>query len=161
MADDPFAPLELELGRILASIEPAARLRFARAVARRLRQSQAQRIAQQKNPDGSAFTPRKNKGEGARDRRGQIKRRVAGRAMFRKLRQARWLRATATADEAVVGFTAAAARIGQVHQLGLRDRVSRKANAPEVTYPQRILLGLTPDEEEMAMAMAMELIAGG
>ncbi|WP_069337152.1 phage virion morphogenesis protein [Sphingobium yanoikuyae] len=161
MADDPFAPLELELGRILASIEPAARLRFARAVARRLRQSQAQRIAQQKNPDGSAFAPRKQKGEGARDRRGRIKRRVANRAMFRKLRQARWLRATATADEAVVGFTAAAARISRVHQLGLRDRVSRKPGAPEVTYPQRILLGLTAEEEDAVMNMAMDLLAAG
>lgn len=79
--------------------------------------------------------------------------------MFRKMRQARWLRDSATAQEAVVGFTAAAARIGQVHQLGLRDRVSRKPGAPEVTYPQRVLLGLTAEEEEAVMTMAMELLA--
>ena len=161
MTDSPLAPLDIELGRMLAALDPSRRLRFARDVARKLRASQAARIAAQKNPDGSAFAPRRKRDEPARDRRGRIKRRVAARAMFRKLRQARWLRAEATPDEALVGFTAAAARIAQVHQLGLRDRVSRKPGAPEVTYPERVLLGITPEEEQLVITLAAALLAGG
>lgn len=145
---------------MLAALEPSARLRFARDVGRRLRRSQADRIAAQRNPDGSTFVPRKKKDEPARDRRGRIKRRVAARAMFRKLRQARWLRVEAGPDQVLVGFTAAAARIARVHQLGLRDRVSRKPGAPEVTYPERVLLGVTAEEEQMVLALAAEMLAG-
>jgi phage virion morphogenesis protein len=60
----------------------------------------------------------------------------------------------------LVGFTAAAARIARIHQLGLRDRVSRKPGAPEVTYEARELLGFTQDERLMILSAAAELIAG-
>lgn len=156
MADsDDFAALELELGKILAGLTPAARLKLSRSVAADLRRSQSARIAAQKDPDGSAFAPRK-----LREQRGRIKRKAAG-PMFRKLRQSRWLSARATPDEAMAGFASAtASRIARVHQLGLRDRVSREPKAPEATYPERRLLGFTAEEATMILDRAAAAVAG-
>lgn len=44
---------------LLAKLSPGQRTQLAREIARSLRQSQSQRIAAQKNPDGSPFAPRK------------------------------------------------------------------------------------------------------
>jgi Phage virion morphogenesis family len=44
---------------IMAGLSPAERARTARLIARDIKTSQARRIAAQKNPDGSAFAPRK------------------------------------------------------------------------------------------------------
>jgi phage virion morphogenesis protein len=160
MSEDVFAPLDAELARMLAGLAPGARLRLARDVGRQLRASQAARVASQKNPDGSPFQPRKRQ-QALRDKQGSIRRKPKSGPMFRKLRMTRWLKSQATPDEATVGFVGAAARIARVHQLGLPDRVSRDPGAAEVLYPRRELLGLTPDEEQLIMAMALELIAAG
>lgn len=130
--DDWLAPL-------LANIDPSARRRLARDLARTLRRQQQQRIAAQLNPDGSRFEARKAT---LRDRRGKIRR----GAMFAKIRTATHLRIDASADEASVGFAGRVARIASVHQLGLRDRV--RPGGPEVQYAQRRLLGLTETERE-------------
>lgn len=58
--------------------------------------------------------------------------------MFAKLRTAKYMKAHADSDEAVVSFT------GRVHHYGLRDRPSRKGK--EVQYEERPLLGLTEDD---------------
>ena len=60
--------------------------------------------------------------------------------MFRRLRQERFLKASAYPDAAVVGFSGRAAAIARIHQDGLSDKVSHNATA---RYPQRQLLGLT------------------
>ncbi|HDS7013010.1 TPA: phage virion morphogenesis protein [Klebsiella variicola] len=61
--------------------------------------------------------------------------------MFRRLRTARFLKASATPDGAEVGFSGVAARIARVHQLGLRDKVN--SSGAMATYPRRELLGLS------------------
>lgn len=42
---------------LLTKLSPASLTQLAREIARSLRQSQSQRIAAQKNPDGSPFAP--------------------------------------------------------------------------------------------------------
>lgn len=149
-----LAALDAELEQLLAAVGPENRRRVAAQVGRALRTSQAQRIAAQQNPDGSGFAPRKPRT--VRTRSGEIKRKAASRIMFRKLRQARYLRAQATADQVQVGYlNATVARVARVHQQGLRDRVSRRAGAPEVTYAARQLLGFSDPDR----AMILEMIA--
>lgn len=122
-------------------LEPPQRARLARDVAQALRRSQQQRILTQRNPDGTAYAPRK-----ARQLRGKAGRIKARAKMFTKLRTARYLKARGTADEAAVSFAGRISRIARVHQYGLRDRAER--GAPDVQYPQRELLGLTDIERE-------------
>lgn len=158
MSDDAFAPLDMELARMLARLDPTARLRLARDVGRQLRASQAARIASQENPDGSPFQRRKIR-QALAGKKGAIRRKATPGPMFRKIRMTRWLKSEATSDEAVIGFVGAAGRIARVHQLGLPDRVSREPGSPETLYPRRELLGMTPEERQLVMAMALELIA--
>lgn len=90
------------------------------------------RIARFLPPD-----PKRPPGGGRLRRAGAIRR----KAMFRKLRQGRYLQAGSTPDEAWVGFSGHAAEIARVHQEGLKDaphKGGRKAR-----YPRRELLGLT------------------
>lgn len=117
---------------LLSRLEPVERRRLNRKVATDLRRSQGQRIAQQRNPDGSPYEPRKPRRDG---KKGSIRR----RAMFRKLRMARYLRIGATDTELTVGFFGRAGRIARVHQDGLVDRVERGGKS--VRYAQRVLLG--------------------
>ncbi|PKP91453.1 MAG: phage virion morphogenesis protein [Alphaproteobacteria bacterium HGW-Alphaproteobacteria-16] len=156
--DYDFTPLEAELGRLIAAVAPDRRAGLAARMGREVRRAQARRIAEQRNPDGSAFAPRKPR-EPARNKRGNIRRRVAAGPMFRKLRLGPWLRQKSGANEVVIGFAGAAARIGRVHQLGLRDRVTRDPGSPETTYPQRILLGFRQQDLDMLLAMAADAIS--
>ena len=126
---------------LLSSTRPRARRRLASTIAKALRTSQQQRIAQQINADGSAYAPRKP--QKVRAKKGRIKR----GAMFKKLRSSQFLRITADANQASVEFKGAAARIAQIHQDGLVDRVRPKG--PLVQYPKRQLLGFTAEDRDM------------
>lgn len=136
MSND-LAPFESRLSALLTRVEPAARRSLARAIAARLRATQAKRIAAQINPDGTPYAPRKPR---LRRKKGFVR-----RQMFSKLRTARWMKTEATPEAAVVTFAGQVQHMAQVHQGGLRDRVDRRGG-PEVTYPVRQLLGLTPAE---------------
>lgn len=127
------------LSALLARLEPQARKRMLREVAREVRRSQQQNIRMQRNPDGSGYEPRRVT---ARTKKGRIK-----RQMFSKLRTARYLKAVASADSATVEFDARVQRIARVHHYGLRDRVSRKG--PQVQYAQRRLLGINDEVEDL------------
>lgn len=146
---DDLQALDDWLAPLLANLTPAARRQLARQVARDLRRSQQQRIAAQRNPDGSAYEPRKPQ---LHERKGQIRR----RAMFAKIRMATHLKTQATADEASVGFAGRVARIASVHQLGLRDRV--RPDGPEIGYPRRQLLGLPRDDCASLRDMVLKFI---
>ena len=155
MTDDPFAPLDLELGHLLANLDPAQRRKAALRIARTLRRSQADRIAANRNPDGSPFAPRRPREEtGLRGRRGAVRR----GAMFRKIRTGRWLTTAVTDEEAAIFFTGAASRIARVHQLGLRDRVGRSPGSPETVYAERRLLGFTPEDRALVLGIVAEMI---
>ncbi|HDC4461060.1 TPA: phage virion morphogenesis protein [Enterobacter asburiae] len=125
------------LAALLAVLEPAARNRMMRQLAQELRRSQQQNIRLQRNPDGTAFEPRRVT---ARSKKGRIK-----CQMFAKLRTTKYLKTAATADSASVQFDGKVQRIARVHHYGLRDRVRR--NGPEARYPARRLLGVNGEVE--------------
>jgi phage virion morphogenesis protein len=137
MSDDLEA-LERWVEPLIAKLGPAERRRLARQVARDLRISQRERIKAQQNPDGSAYQPR----AALRGQAGSIRR----RAMFTKLRTARFMKMKAGPNAAAVSFTGRVARIARVHQLGLRARV--EPGGPLHNYPRRELLGFTRADRE-------------
>lgn len=126
---------------LITRLEPTERSKLARDLAQQLRRSQQQRIIAQRNPDGTAYAPRKQRT--LRGKVGRIKRKAK---MFTKLRTARYIQAKGSAAEATVSFASRITRIARVHQYGLRDRAER--GAPDVEYAQRELLGFTADEQE-------------
>ena len=135
MSDPNLTLLEDWVDGLLRAISPVGRRRIAQSVAMDLRRSQQQRIADQHNSDGTPYVPRKVRK--LRNKAGRIKR---GK-MFAKLRTAKHLKTTATADAAVVSFTGRAARIARVHQYGLTDLVT--PDGPRVRYAKRMLLGFS------------------
>lgn len=147
---DPLSALEDWVAPLLAKLEPAQRCTLARNVGQALRRSQAERIAAQQNPDGSAYEPRKP--SKARQQQGRIR-----RTMFAKLRTARHLRLQASEDAITIGFLSRASRIARVHQEGLSDRV--KPGGPEYRYPVRELLGLSDSERERIKDLLHEFLS--
>ncbi|QCX49870.1 phage virion morphogenesis protein [Ralstonia pseudosolanacearum] len=132
--------LEAWLAGMLTKLDAPARRVLARAVAAELRRRQAARIAEQRNPDGSPYVPRKPQQQ-LRRRAGRIR-----RAMFTRLRLARYMKTETDANTAVVTFAGSAQRIARVHQFGLRDRVNKAGLTAQ--YPVRELLGF--DERDVA-----------
>ncbi|QMA41108.1 phage virion morphogenesis protein [Citrobacter freundii] len=127
------------LTALLAKLEPTERQRMMRELAQELRRNQQNNIRLQRNPDGSGYEPRRIL---TRSKKGRIK-----RQMFVKLRTAKYLKTTATADSASVEFAGQVQRIARVHHYGLRDRISRKG--PEVRYTERRLLGINGSTLEL------------
>ncbi|MFU3873517.1 phage virion morphogenesis protein [Pseudomonas aeruginosa] len=146
MADNLQA-LEDWAAPLLAKLEPGERRKLAQQVGRELRRSQQQRIGDQRNPDGTAYAPRKAKN--LRGKAGRIKRR-----MFAKLRQAKHLRVQSSAEGVAIGFTGRVARIARVHQYGLRDRPER--GQADVQYERRELLGFTEADLELIRDQLLE-----
>ncbi|EPJ4048252.1 phage virion morphogenesis protein [Klebsiella pneumoniae] len=136
------------LDALLAGLEPAARKRMMRDLAQQLRRSQQNNIRMQRNPDGTAYEPRRVT---ARTKQGRIR-----RQMFAKLRTAKYLKAVASPDSASVEFEGQVQRIARVHHYGLRDRVSRKG--AEVRYAKRRLLGLNSELVALIDEMIMRWV---
>lgn len=151
MSADPLQQLEEWAMPLLAKLSAGEQRTLARTIARDLRRSQSLRIAQQQNPDGSAFEPRKpQKRPTLRERKGGIK------AMFARLRTASHLKTQATANEASVVIVGRAARIALIHQYGLRDQV--RPGGPSVIYPARELLGLSDADREHVRDLLLQHI---
>ena len=129
------------LDALLAELEPAARKRMMRDLAQQLRRSQQENIRMQRNPDGTAYEPRRVT---ARTKKGRIR-----RQMFAKLRTTKYLKAVASQDAASVEIESRVQRIARVHHYGLRERVSRKG--PEVKYAERRLLGINDEVEDITL----------
>ncbi|MFM0181762.1 phage virion morphogenesis protein [Paraburkholderia aspalathi] len=147
---DELSALESWAGGLLSQLEAPARRAALRDIARELRRSQQTRIAQQQNPDGSAYEARKPRPKKhLRDKAGRIKR----KAMFAKLRQARYLRAESDSQGLAIGFAGRVARVARIHQLGESDRVA--PGGPEYKYPTRVLLGFTDADREMIRDMLL------
>ncbi|MFC3338143.1 phage virion morphogenesis protein [Paracandidimonas soli] len=137
--DGDLHALEDWLAGLLAKLEPAQRRAVNRRVAFELRRSQASRIAQQRNPDGSRYLPRKNQNKNLRSKRGTIKR----RSMFAKLRTQKFFKVDADANGMSVGFRGRAGMIAFVHQYG-ENRTAQSGQ--KFITPKRELLGLTDVE---------------
>lgn len=137
MSDD-LQQLESWLTPLINKLSPKERRVLAREVAQDLRIANRERIKAQTNPDGTPYEPRSE----IRGRRGRIRR----KAMFTKLRTAKYLRIKTTADTAEVGFLGRINRIARVHHYGLRDRVEK--GGPQHQYARRELVGITPADRE-------------
>ena len=134
------------LAALLANLDPAARNRMMRQLTQELRRSLQQNIRLQRNPDGTAFEPRRVT---ARSKKGRIK-----RQMFAKMRTTKYLKTAATADSASVQFDGKVQRIARVHHYGLRDRV--RSNGPLVRYEKRRLLGVNNKINGMISGMLLK-----
>jgi hypothetical protein len=71
--------------------------------------------------------------------------------MVLRARSRQYLRPTATASEARVGYLGAMARIMNVHQEGLEDTVTRDPSSPMARYPARRVLGFGPEDRLMIL----------
>ncbi|CAN0621043.1 Phage virion morphogenesis protein [Burkholderia multivorans] len=145
--------LDRWVGSLLAQLSPKGRRTAMVDVARALRRSQQKRIAAQRNPDGSAYDPRKPRlkpGGKQRDKRGRIKR----AAMFAKLRTARYLKVETDEMGLAIGFDGRVARVARVHQFGEADRVA--PGGVEYKYPARILLGMTDEDRNLIRDMLLD-----
>ncbi|BEN10487.1 virion morphogenesis protein [Serratia marcescens] len=124
-------PFDTRLAGLIAKLSPQSRKSLAVAVSKRLRAGQQQHIKRQQAPDGTPYAPRKT--------RLRNKKRLRERAMFSKLRTARYLKAQGNSDAAVVEFVGRVQRMVNVHHFGLRDRPTPHSEA--VKYEARPLLG--------------------
>nr|WP_310617851.1 phage virion morphogenesis protein [Pantoea cypripedii] len=129
--------VEDRLNALFNNLSAPARKEMARNIAKKLRASQQDNIKRQQAPDGTPFKPRKT--QPVRRKKGRVK-----REMFAKLRTAKYMKAQADSDEAVVSFTGRVQRMARVHHYGLRDRPSRKGK--EVQYEARPLLGISESD---------------
>ena len=127
---------------LLAKLSSQERRAMMRELAIGLRKRQSDRIKAQQNVDGSAYVPRKPQ-RLIRSKQGRIK-----QTLFNKLTKASHLKIAITEGSAAVGFNGRTARIANVHQLGLRDKVSRYRG--EYDYPKRELLGFSDDDQTWA-----------
>lgn len=137
------------LDALLAGLEPAARKRMMRELAQQLRRSQQKNIRMQRNPDGTAYEPRRVT---ARTKQGRIR-----RQMFAKLRTTKYLKAIASQDTASVEFESRVQRIARVHHYGLRDRISRKGLV--IRYAERQLLGINSEVKALIMDVLQEWLS--
>jgi len=120
------------LAALLGKLEPAQRKKMLREVAQDVRRIQQANITAQRAPDGTAWEPRRMT---ARTKKGRVKRK-----MFTKIKTAKYLKATASANSATVQFDNRVQRLARVHHYGLRDRVS--SYGPKTKYAERPLLGI-------------------
>lgn len=139
--------IESWVGALLAKLSPAQRTAVARKTGQALRRSQSKRITAQKDPDGSPYKPRA-KPKRIRNKAGGIRR----RAMFAKLKTARFMKVEASADEVGVGFLGRAARIAKRHQEGS----SRKVYGRLRTTPKRELLGLSDEDLDLVRSTLLD-----
>lgn len=129
--------VQAKLTALIKNLSPQARRQLARNIGQALRKNQQARIARQENPDGTAFEPRKPRKEFGK-KKGRIKR----KAMFAKLRTARYFKIQSNANEVSVGFNGSSAMIAKVHQYGLMSSPSKTKDF-KVRYAQRELLGFS------------------
>ena len=132
--------VQAKLTALINNLSPQARRQLASNIGQALRKNQQARIARQENPDGTAFEPRKPRKEFGK-KKGKIKR----KAMFAKLRTARYFKIQSNANEVSVGFNGSSAMIAKVHQYGLMSSPSKTKDF-KVRYAQRELLGFSQSD---------------
>ncbi|WP_413504835.1 phage virion morphogenesis protein [Serratia grimesii] len=144
-----LSPFDTRLAGLIANLSPQSRKSLAVAVSKRLRASQQQNIKRQQAPDGTPYAPRKTSL--------RSKKRLRDRAMFSKLRTARYMKAKGSSDDAMVEFVGRVRRMANVHHYGLRDRPS--PHSDPVKYEERPLLGFSPADVKMIETAVVEHLA--
>jgi phage virion morphogenesis protein len=147
---DELKALDMWAGSLLSKLDGSGRRAALRDIAKSLQASQRQRIAQQRNPDGSAYQKRKPR---LRQKVGRIKR----GAMFARLRMAKYLRSEVNSEGVAVGFSGRIARVARVHQYGLTDSVGKGGRQHK--YAERVLLGFTEQDHEMIKDVLLSHLA--
>ena len=145
--------IQAKLTALINNLSPQARRQLARNIGQALRKNQQARIARQENPDGTAFEPRKPRKEFGK-KKGRIKR----KAMFAKLRTARYFKIQSNANEVSVGFNGASAMIAKVHQYGLMSSPSKTKDF-KVRYAQRELLGFSQSDLDIIEDLVIEQLS--
>ncbi|WP_298667066.1 phage virion morphogenesis protein [uncultured Haemophilus sp.] len=145
--------IQAKLTALINNLSPQARRQLARNIGQALRKNQQARIARQENPDGTAFEPRKPRKEFGK-KKGRIKR----KAMFAKLRTARYFKIQSNANEVTVGFNGSSATIANVHQYGLTGIVDRTKNI-KAQYAQRELLGFSQSDLDVIEDLILEQLS--
>lgn len=140
------------LNALIGNLSPSSRKEMARSIAKKLRASQQQNIKRQQAPDGTPFKPRK--AQQIRSKKGRVK-----REMFAKLRTAKYMKAQATSNEAVIEFTGRVQRMVRVHHFGMWDKPSR--NGQNIKYEERPLLGISKDDMKLIEQVILEEINKG
>ncbi|CAI1684326.1 Mu-like prophage protein gpG [Serratia quinivorans] len=141
-----FSLFDAGLAGLITALSPQSRKSLAVAVSKRLRASQQQNIKRQQAPDGTPYAPRKTPLRNTK--------RLRDRAMFSKLRTARYMKAKGSSDDAVVEFVGRVKRMANVHHYGLRDRPS--PNSDPVKYEARPLLGFSKEDIEKIQRAILE-----
>lgn len=172
MADN-FSRLVPWVNAIAQRLSPAQMRKLSRKIGMALRRTNAQRIAANQTPEGSAMEPRKPRPK--RELPGWLeqriranpalrakfkKRRPIRNKMFPKIRRVSNMTVKPRADGVEVGFNSKMARGAYTHHFGLRDRVSRFRDAPQAKYPARPLLGFGPDDDDTILAAVLDQIDG-
>lgn len=145
--------VQAKLTALINNLSPQSRRQLARNIGQALRKNQQARIARQENPDGTAFEPRKPRKEFGK-KKGRIKR----KAMFAKLRTARYFKIQSNANEVTVGFNGSSATIANVHQYGLTGTVDRTKNI-KAQYAQRELLGFSQSDLDVIEDLILEQLS--
>ncbi|EKF65184.1 phage virion morphogenesis protein [Serratia plymuthica A30] len=144
-----LSPFDARLAGLIAKLSPQSRKSLAVAVSKRLRASQQQNIKRQQAPDGTPYVPRKTSL--------RSKKRLRERAMFSKLRTARYMKAKSSSDDAVVEFVGRVRRMANVHHYGLRDRPT--PHSDPVKYEERPLLGFSYQDENIVENIILECLS--
>lgn len=145
--------VQAKLSALINNLSPQARRQLARNIGQALRKNQQARIARQETPDGTAFEPRKPRKEFGK-KKGRIKR----KAMFAKLRTARYFKIQSNANEVSVGFNGSSAMIAKVHQYGLMSSPSKTKDF-KVRYAQRELLGFSQSDLDIIEDLVIEQLS--
>lgn len=145
--------IQAKLTALINNLSPQSHRQLARNIGQALRKNQQARIARQENPDGTAFEPRKPRKEFGK-KKGRIKR----KAMFAKLRTARYFKIQSNANDVSVGFNGSSATIANVHQYGLQGTVNKNKGV-KVQYAQRELLGFSESDVELIENLIIEQLS--
>ncbi|BFM16270.1 phage virion morphogenesis protein [Maricurvus nonylphenolicus] len=119
------------VGQLLKQLESGEVKKLNQQIGFLLRQRNAQRIADQVQPDGTPFEERK-------DQRGTLRQ----RSMFKKLRTRRHIKIRSRANGVTVGFEGRSGSIARTHHYGLRETFFGQS----IQFAERKLLGFTDDD---------------
>jgi len=123
---------------LLQQITPPARKHLAKQIGTKLRQSQQQRIKDQKNLDCTRFLSRRSQ---------QIKGVIKCKAMFIKLKREIYLKIKAHTNKVNDGFYGRVVQLARVHQKELRDKPHR--NSRDIRYKKRKLSGFSVKDKDI------------
>ncbi len=145
MSND-FSEVQQRFEGLITALSPSSRLKLMRQISVDLAKNQRKRITAQKNPDGTAFAPRK-----ISLRRRKKQNRIKTKKMFSKIKSARFLKRTVTDNGLTIGYSGKISEIASAHQYGKTERHGRKI----YHMPQRKILGVSKEDKELVEELIM------